>query len=113
MSRLKSATIRHAASLFFALDVQCTRKKPMDKEVGNKVVKKDCIRTMLVDSGVDVVVTTRGLAEALGLSVRTITGAKNKGELKQLDRNCYELDSVVEWLYANPRYITGIRRKQA
>jgi len=77
------------------------------------VVKKECIRRMLVDSGVDEVTTTRNLAGALGLSVRTITGAKNKGELKQLDRNCYDLDSIVEWLYANPRYITGIRRKQA
>ena len=73
------------------------------------MIAKGNIRTMLVDSGVDVVVTTRGLADALGLSVRTITGAKNKGELKQLDRNCYDLDSVVEWLYAYPRYLTGIR----
>lgn len=77
------------------------------------MIAKGNIRTMLVDSGVDVVVTTRGLADALGLSVRTITGAKNKGELKQLDRNCYDLDSVVEWLYAHPRYITGIRKDRA
>ena len=75
------------------------------------MITKGNIRTMLVDSGVDVVVTTRGLADALGLSVRTITGAKNAGQLKQLDRNCYELESIVDWLYAHPRYITGIRKR--
>ena len=74
------------------------------------MIAKGRIKEMLVDSGVEEVITTRNLAGALGLSVRTITGAKNKGELKQLDRNCYDLDSVVEWLYAHPRYITGIRK---
>ena len=77
------------------------------------MVNKVNIRKMLVDSGVDVVVTTRGLADALGLSVRTITGAKNAGQLKQLDRNCYELESIVDWLYAHPRYLTRVGKGRA
>ena len=69
---------------------------------------KTFIRNALQTAGIYGVVTTRRLADVLRISVRTIGAAKNRGELRQIDRNTFELESIVEWLYAHPRYFTKI-----
>lgn len=71
-------------------------------------MNKNAIRNLLIQAGVVGVVTTRRLADTLNLNVRTICAAKNKGKLHQIDRNTFDLDSIVEWLYAHPRYIARL-----
>lgn len=74
-------------------------------------MNKTKIRELLEQAGIAGVVTTRCLAEKLGISVRTVNSVKNKGQLRQIDRNTFDLDSIVEWLYAHPRYIARLCEK--
>ena len=66
------------------------------------------IRNLLSQLGLTGVVTTKGLAEFLGLAPQTINAAKNAGKLHQLDRNCFDINSIVNWLFENPRHLTKI-----
>ena len=75
-------------------------------------MNKTRIREFLEQSGIAGVVTTRQLAEKLNISVRTVNSAKNKGWLRQIDRNTFDIDSIVDWLFNHPRYITGIYHRQ-
>lgn len=54
------------------------------------------------------IVTTKQLAESLKVSQIAIRKARLSGKLKAVDRNCFDLDAVAEWLYANPRFLTKI-----
>ncbi len=74
-------------------------------------MNKKKIREILAGVGISEVVSTRYLAAALKLSPRTIASARKKGELRQIDRGTYDLDSIVEWLFARPRYITRVCEK--
>ena len=75
-------------------------------------MNKSKIRELLAAAGVAGVVKGAQLAAALKISKRTVANAKTKGELKQVDRGTYAADAVVEWLYANPRYLTRICANQ-
>ena len=48
------------------------------------------------------------IASFLKYERRTLNAAKNKGKLKQIDRGVYAIDDVVNWLCANPRYLSRI-----
>ena len=71
-------------------------------------MNKTEIRNFLSQLGLTGVVTTKGLAEFLGLAPQTINAAKNAGKLHQLDRNCFDINSIVNWLFENPRHLTRI-----
>lgn len=74
-------------------------------------MNKTAIRNLLADLGISGVVSSRRLAHALNLSIRTISAEKLKGHIRQVDRNTYDLESIVEWLHAHPRYMTRIETK--
>lgn len=71
-------------------------------------MNKTEIKNLLISNGISGVVSTRRLADVLGLSSRTITAAKNKGQLPQIDRNTFALDSIVTWLHGHQRYLVNI-----
>lgn len=68
-------------------------------------MNKTAIKNLLAQAGISGVVTTKRLADALKMSVRTVNGAKNKGDLRQIDRNTFDTDSIVDWLFRRPRYL--------
>ena len=72
------------------------------------MITKVYIKSALTEAGISGVVATKRIADALHLSVRTINNAKNRGHLKAADRNAFDVDAIVEWLYAHPRYLTRI-----
>lgn len=74
------------------------------------MITRTAIKEILIQNGLGIAFTTNKLAEVLQVTNRTITGQKNSGKLKQVRRNTFELDSVVDWLYSNPQYITKIQR---
>ena len=71
-------------------------------------MNKTEIKRLLTEHGLAGVATTRRVADVLGITVQTINAAKNAGKIRQLDRNCYDVDSIVNWLYGNPRYLVKI-----
>lgn len=73
-------------------------------------MNKTEIKCLLLDNGVSGVVSTQKLASALGWNIRTISGAVTSGKLKRIDRNAFALDDVVNWLYANQRYIVRLNK---
>ncbi len=75
-------------------------------------MNKTAIRTLLIDLGITGVVSTRKLAETLNLAKRTIASEKLKGHIRQIDRNTYELEDIVEWLHRYPRYLIGLETKE-
>lgn len=76
-------------------------------------MNKTAIRTLLAGLGISGVVSSKRLADALKISIRTINAEKLKGHVRQIDRNTYDLESIVEWLYSHPRYMTRIESKEA
>lgn len=71
-------------------------------------MNKTEIKNLLIQCGISGVVSTRRLADVLGLSVRTISAAKNKGQLAQIDRNTFALDGIVTWLHGHQRYLIHV-----
>lgn len=71
-------------------------------------MNKTEIKNLLLSRGLCGVASTRRVAEALRLNVRTITAAKNNGQLTQIDRNTFTIDSVVNWLHGHQRYLVKI-----
>ena len=76
-------------------------------------MNKTEIKNLLISNGISGVASTRRLADVLGLSVRTITSAKNKGDLPQIDRNTFALDCIVTWLHGHQRYLIKIASKNS
>jgi hypothetical protein len=74
------------------------------------MITRTAIKDILTENGLGIAVTTQRLADFLHVTGRTITGQKNSGKLKQVRRNTFDIDAVVDWLYANPQYITKIQR---
>ena len=69
------------------------------------------VRETLARAGLGAVVSGEQLADVLNLHVRTILRIRSQGRfLQPIDRNTYDLDTVVDWLCANPRYMTRITR---
>ena len=66
------------------------------------------IRETLARAGVGAVVSGQQLAKALRISPSTVRMAKMDGRIRQVDRDTYELEAVVDWLMAQPRYLTKI-----
>lgn len=75
-------------------------------------MNKTAIRTLLIELGITGVVSTRKLAETLNLAKRTIASEKLKGHIRQIDRNTYGLEDIVEWLHRHPRYLIGLETKE-
>ena len=75
-------------------------------------MNKNKIREMLAAAGIVGVTNRLRLAAALKISPRTVSDAKTKGELKQVDRGTYSVDGIVEWLFANPRYLSRLCANQ-
>lgn len=75
-------------------------------------MNKTEIRELLERHGITGVVSTRIIARVLSLSGKTINEAKNCGKLKQIDRNTYDLDSIVNWLHGNQRYLVRLVENQ-
>jgi len=71
-------------------------------------MNKTEIKRLLTEHGLAGVASTKRVADILGITVQTINAAKNSGKLRQLDRNCYEVDSIVNWLFGKPRYLVRI-----
>lgn len=64
------------------------------------------IKKMIESRGVnEPLVSTCDLANAIGVSRRTIQLANTSGELKQYDRGAFELTAVLDWLERNPRFL--------
>ena len=76
-------------------------------------MNKTAIQTLLIELGITGVVSTRKLAETLNLAKRTIASEKLKGHIRQIDRNTYDLEGIVEWLHRFPRYLTRLETKEA
>lgn len=69
------------------------------------------IKNLLISNGISGVASTKRVADVLGLSYRTITAAKNRGQLPQIDRNTFALDSIVTWLHGHQRYLINITKR--
>lgn len=63
------------------------------------------IREWLLERGAKGIISTTAVAEIVGVSERTVKNAENSGELSVVDKRTYTLDSVVEWLMKNQRYV--------
>ena len=59
-------------------------------------------------AGMRSVVSAKQLSDYIGLSIRMIYNLKNKGKLHTVDRGTFCKADVVNFLLANPRYITMI-----
>lgn len=66
---------------------------------------KKSIKEWLVKRGAKGIISTNAVALIIGCSRRVIKDAENAGAFKILDKCTYDLDSVVDWLMKNPRYI--------
>lgn len=66
---------------------------------------KKAIKEWLIKRGAKGIISTNAVALIIGCSRRVIKDAENAGEFKILDKCTYSLDSVVDWLMQNPRYI--------
>lgn len=73
-------------------------------------MNKQLIKEMLSPCFTAGVATTSQIAGFLNLSCRTISTAHEKGKLRKIDRGVYSIDDVVNWLFANPRYISKITK---
>ena len=97
----------------------CKRKKTDEQKPSTIFIRLDltmnktAIRTLLAGLGISGVVSSKRLADALKISIRTINAEKLRGHVRQIDRNTYDLESIVEWLYSHPRYMTRIESKEA
>ena len=66
---------------------------------------KKAIKEWLIEKGARGIISTNALAVIIGCSRRVIKDAENANQFKILDKCTYDLDSVVDWLMKNPRYV--------
>lgn len=69
------------------------------------VFSKDGIRDWLTERGARSIMSASAVATIIGVTARVIKNAESRQELSSIDKSTYPIESVVQWLYANPRYI--------
>lgn len=63
------------------------------------------VKNWLIENGMGAVVSATALSEFIGVSRKTIKNAENAHKLTTVDKCTYSIDSVANWLVANPRYV--------
>lgn len=71
---------------------------------------KKGVKEWLIRQGAKGIISTNAVAVIIGCSRRVVKDAENAGDIKAIDKCTYDLDSVVEWLWKNPRYIAQERK---
>ena len=71
-------------------------------------MNKNAIKELIAPCFTGGIASSQKLASFLGYERHILILAKNKGKLKQIDRGVYTIDDVVNWLSANPRYLSRI-----
>lgn len=74
-------------------------------------MNKTEIKRLLSEHGLAGVASTKRVAEVLGFCLRVISAAENKGQLPQIDRNTYDIDSIVNWLHGHQRYLVRLAER--
>ena len=67
---------------------------------------REVIRKQLAEKGITGPTSASALANALGISHRTVKNAEHKGLLAAIDKSTYDLKAVISWLEQYPRYIS-------
>ena len=75
-------------------------------------MNKNQIRELLTKHGICGIVSGNYLAEKLGFTVRTINKEAETGRLHKVDRNSYDMESVVQWLFARQRYAVKLNSRE-
>ena len=75
-------------------------------------MNKNQIRELLLRNGISGIVSGNYLAEKLGFNVRTINKEAETGRLHKIDRNSYDMESVVQWLFARQRYAVKLNSRE-
>lgn len=75
-------------------------------------MNKNQIRELLLRNGISGIVSGNYLAEKLGFNVRTINKEAETGRLHKVDRNSYDIESVVQWLFARQRYAVKLNSRE-
>lgn len=75
-------------------------------------MNKTQIRELLERNGISGIVSGNYLAEKLGFNIRTINKEAETGRLRKIDRNAYDLDSVIQWLFTRQRYAVKLNSKE-
>lgn len=75
-------------------------------------MNKNQIRELLLRNGICGIVSGNYLAEKLGFTVRTINKEAETGRLHKVDRNSYDMESVVQWLFARQRYAVKLNSRE-
>lgn len=81
-----------------------------------KIIKRDlsnapnafthkAVKQWLIEHGAKGVMSATAISLIIGVSKRTIKDAERAGKLPAIDKCTYEVDTVVDWLIDNPRYI--------
>ena len=63
------------------------------------------VKEWLMSKGACGIITTNAVAAILGISQRVVKDAERAGKIKAIDKCTYNIDSIVEWLRANPRFM--------
>lgn len=63
------------------------------------------VKQWLLEHGAKGVISTAAVALIVGVSKRVVKDAERAGKLPAIDKCTYDLDDVVAWLVANPRYM--------
>lgn len=63
------------------------------------------VKQWLLDHGAKGVISTAAVALIVGVSKRVVKDAERAGKLPNIDKCTYDLNAVVDWLVANPRYM--------
>lgn len=69
------------------------------------VFSKAGIRDWLLERGAKGLMSASAIAAIIGVTPRVIKNAEARKDLSVVDKSTYPIESVIEWLYANPRYI--------
>lgn len=69
------------------------------------IFSKNGIREWLTERGAKGLMSASAIATIIGVTPRVIKNAEARGDLSIVDKSTYPIESVIEWLYANPRYI--------
>lgn len=71
-------------------------------------MNKTAIKELISPCFIAGIASEKTIASFLKYERHTLCIARNKGKLKQIDRGVYAIDDVVNWLCANPRYLSRI-----
>ena len=75
-------------------------------------MNKSAIKELIAPCFTAGVASVQEVCGFLKYNRHTLNSEKNKGKLKQIDRGVFAIDDVVNWLFANPRYLSRVNNNQ-